>query len=268
MSTATDGMMTLDVEGISKVGNAFAEFSELFGVPINYLAKDQLRLAVADLVKAPMPPSYAAGRAATRGDINRVFTAIDKPSIVASWDIKGGRAFRLESGGVFAVDNERLDESGSGMRERHRRYRSRATGRVAKGAGKPYKVGNMLYLSKSAVRGDALKSYTEERRKRVGMLRASWLPALVDIAAAIGKTTKVPAWVERAAARYGSASLHSMSARGDGYVSATNSAKHAAAKLASYIPSVMAKRSRDINNGMWREGRAQQIVDDFNRGRI
>jgi hypothetical protein len=90
--------------------------------------------------------------------------------------------------------------------------------------------------------------------------------ALEAAAAYTGGRATVPAWVRKVVARNGTHNFSGMSDKGDGKVTATNLAPYAGKKATTFLPSLFAKRALDIGRAWKSENRAQQIIDQFNKG--
>ncbi len=271
---AADGMMTLDVENISKVENGLEKFSEMFGVPIRYLAMDQLRLAVQDLVKFTPPKNEKEGKNRIGKELWAVFMEVDSPDILAEWEaVANGqsfpaRVFKLKTGAVFAVESTLIEHSGAGMHDHHQQYRSKASGRTTSAGTRTRDIGRWRFVNKMAVTRSAMGAYRKRVQSRVGFLKAGWLPAVRALESATGQGITVPGFVKKVWQQRGRVSLDSMTTRGDGFVSATNAVEWGGPMITRFAVKTMRKRAHDINRGIFRDGRARQIVERYNAGRI
>lgn len=252
------GAVTIDVEQMTMVGNALEKVHEKTGVSLHLLSLEVLMLTVQDLLKRTPPSSMKQGRNAISSDFGRIFTATPAPFIKAEWTgIYNGQLshmYRNADDKVFAYPLDRYTTNEGELYSHHQSTRNSHTGR-------PYKNSGNVGTTQAAMR-----AYMAKVWKKVGSLKASWLPALDLLAPMVKKSPDVPAWIRAAGARDGSASVNTMDRLGNGYVSATNAMHYAVTRLASWVPSVMARRRRDLNYGMLK--RADEIIQRFNGGTL
>lgn len=275
MSTATASTITMDVEGVTKVGNAMQALAGKLGIPIKWLAVDQLRLLLADVIKFLPPSTRKAGEATLGYDISRVVQPMtpEEVSNVREFGpnnhtLPGGRIFTSKSGAVYLVERDMYEPHASEARiaAHHRSFRL-ANGRVSSAGSRTRNIGRWKAVDTLHVSKSAYDAYRRKAAQSVGKLKAGFLPGYEAARALVGGRDAVAAWVRKVAVRMGAVNLASMNERGDGQVSATNSVPYAANKAAGFLPTLMLKRGLDIDRAWRSDKRAQQILDQFNAGK-
>ena len=136
--------ITFDIEGRAQVVNAMERTADKLGIPIKWLAIDQLRLLLIDLIKFLPPASKKQGESAVGYDISRVIQPMTATEISAVRELNpvgavlaGGRIVTAKSGAVWLVSPEDwAPHAGEDeVRERHQGHRN-SRGRVPESAGR------------------------------------------------------------------------------------------------------------------------------------
>jgi hypothetical protein len=245
------------------------------GVPIKYLCVDQMRLLLNDLVKFLPPVSKKAGDSAVGYDISRIIQPMTDNEIdfvrtmnPKAAQLQGARIFTAKSGAVYLIDQAYYEPNASDSRihDFHQSQRI-SSGRVTSAGSRTRDIGRWKAVDTLHVRESTYRSYVASVKKRVGTLKAGFAGALRAAAAFTGGRAIIPSWVKKAeSANSGYHDFSGMDDRGNGAVRAVNLAPYAARKASSFLPSLMAKRALDVARAWRSEKRAQQIVDQFNRG--
>jgi hypothetical protein len=274
--SAAAGMITMDVEGLTRTAAALDSLAAKLGIPIKWLAVDQLRLLLADVIKFLPPKTRKAGESAAGYDISRVVQPMT-PAEVSNvrefgknnHTLPGGRIFTAKSGAVWLVEKAFYEPQADDARiaAHHRSFRD-AEGRVSRAGTRDRTIGRWKAIDTLHVGKAAYDRYRNSVKKHVGQLKAGFIPGYDAARAYTGGRDAVAAWVRKVAARIGSVNLSSMDDRGNGEVSATNRVPYGGRKVRSFLPSLMAKRGLDIDRAFRSEKRAQQILDQFNAGKL
>lgn len=274
MSAAAAGMVVMDVEGMTKVAGALEGLAGKLGIPIKWLAIDQMRLLLADVIRHLPPKTKKQGESAVGWDISRVIQPMTQMEMANVREfgkdspiLPGGIIFTSKSGAVY-LKAQKLYEpyaSDARMDEHHRRQRGK-NGRVSTAGLYTHNIGRWKVVDTLHVHASVYAEYVRLVKSRVGKLKAAFVPAFDAARAVVGGGDSVPPWVRRQATKNGAWNFSSMSDRGDGQITATNRQPYAAAKAASFLPKLLLKRGKDVDRAFRAEKRAQQILDQFNRG--
>lgn len=273
--SAAAGMITMDVEGLTRTSNSMLQLADKLGLPVKWLAIDQLRLLLADVIKFLPPKTRKAGESTLGYDISRVVQPItpEEESLVREFGPKnnilpGGRIFTSKTGAVYLVEREFWEPHASDARiaAHHQSFRT-ANGRVSSAGTRTRDIGRWKVVDTLHVSKGAYDAYRAKAMTKVGQLKAAFLPAYDAARAVVGGRDAVAAWVRKVAKRMGSFDLSGMTDKGNGQITATNSVPYAAGKVRSFLPSLMAKRGLDIDRAFRSDKRAQQILDQFNAGK-
>jgi hypothetical protein len=148
------------------------------------------------------------------------------------------------------------------MRRHHLKYRGK-NGRTTQAGALTRNIGRWKSTAKMRVKKERVDQYLELQKKRVGKLKASWLPALVHYATLTGATVRVSAWIKRhrGSGAYGG----TISNTGTGSITASSTASHNTAIRPGIIKWIQGNRQRQMKR--YSERRMQQIADQFNSNR-
>lgn len=174
---------------------------------------------------------------------------------------------RLKSGAVYLVDRNLYDAGASQqtIRAHHLKYR-RKDGRVTTAGQGDRKIGRWKAVDKLFVSKNAAKTYLKSQQKKVGSLKAGFVPALYHYAAlSRGSIGRLPQWIANQSPEGGYGG--NMSESGNGAIYATNTSHHSRA-----IRHDAMEQARDITmkglkfsrNGI--NQRVRRLCDQFNAG--
>lgn len=220
--------ITLDMVRANK---ELTRTAEAMGVTLRDLMYDQGRLLAQDATTKVKPGDPSAGPAAqkkagqeaTTGDINKMFFGADNKAALSHWfdrlQTEGREIMTTTVRGKVKLASAKLIQSASmsEMGRLHRQHRDKR-GRV-RFAGRPEEVAGGKYVVPAA----ALKKYIASEVKKVGQLKAGFVPAADYFAGLVNTTSRgIPAWVRKQAARMGSKTNAVNRKTGVGYLEAIN----------------------------------------------
>lgn len=225
---------TVQLEGVDRVIAQARRFAQQHVIDEKFVCRDQLRLWALSLVRGTPPgrpgDTFAIQRKKgfekVERDIARVFLSIEGGQIASAWSgpgvPSGHAAIRFTSGHVVAVPQEQFDMNVSDerMKEHYKKYWDPATGKV-RGHRVKHDDGNWTVLDGFVTDARNVRRFTKTQQRKVGILKAGWMPATEYYARLTGgKTTSAPKWVSAQSHRSGLGAEHWSG--GDGYVSGTN----------------------------------------------
>ena len=177
----------------------------------------------------------------------------------------GKRGAKLVGGAILVIDEYmwRPEASMSEMEEFHKKYRN-SRGRTTAAGSWSKDVGRWKPMGLMFVNKDRIQSYMHSVQKRVGSLKAGWLPALYHYASlSNGSVGKITQWIGRQSVRAGSFG-GTMSDRGDGSIFSANTAHHSRAIRRDTVLYAQKKQERSMK--AFGEKRVQRLCDQFNSG--
>lgn len=248
-----------------KVNKRLEKVASQVGVTARDIYIDQLRLLMQDFMssKMPLPQSAPQGRKAIDRDLNKLFVGIEQQAVLDFFDEDFGNG-ELPSSVVFNFDGN--ENRMRGFWKRHRQKTGRKQGRVRFKGRIVATVNDIKFFNKMYVPMRALRRFRRSLHDDVATLKAGWVVAGQQLAAAVSGSIRIPAWVMKQARKMGRVSVTTMKKTGEGFVSATNSVPYADAKYRAsglMIPFVE-KRRKDIMNAL--ALRIPRLVKQFNKG--
>jgi hypothetical protein len=246
------------------VTGALKRFQKESGVPVKFVLSDQMRLWLQDLAKLGPPKKKKTGKKAIERDINKIFAPIDNKTLIAAWNnsmaTEGSEIIRSWNRQKVKMTRKQLTSAKvKKMVKIHQKHR-RKDGRV-----KFKSKRNEAWGGRSIVPRKVLKKYIRQVQKSVGKLKGSWVEPMQKMARAARTSAVFPAWIAQAEGRKGSARTSGKFNFGTGKVTATNKMPYAAKKFASFLPTTLLKRQKDITGSMFK--RMEKIMNQFNGGR-
>ena len=240
------------------------------GITVSDVVNDTMRLACINAIKFTAPSGTdssrglkpSASRAKKQGfdrvekDIRKVFINADNAELIADWDLvgMGAHAFRMQRGGVYAVDSDfylkRYNEGD--FRKHHERHRLPKSGRVTTARGgsesgrNTKNIGRWKFVAHVHARDKHIKRYIRLRQKKVGQLKAGWLPALRVFASRTHGKVVAPAWVKKQD-KMGHVQGH-VNKRGSGTVVAVNTVPYWSAKKREQVEGLVARIAQKTLN--------------------
>jgi len=278
--------ISLDVD-TSSIDSALRSYAKNTGVPVNFIVKDQMRLLLQDMIKFSPPRKKKPGSKIDKNigkervekDIGKVIVPVGPAKANTLYELFGSKGtvseaavFKTRRGAIYGVDRDLWKPTANRrmIKPHHEKYR-RKDGRVTEARGGSEQgrntkdVGRWKFVDKLHVRERAFRSYVKHRQKKVGELAAGWIHPLDEVARAVNTKGKAPVWVRKAEGLKGEWKPR-MNEDGSGYVEATNPYGYSAEKYMRFLPSLMAKRRKDIVGQLWR--RLDRLTDQFNAGKL
>ena len=141
-----------------------------YGVGVDEVMRDQMRLWTNDVIKMTPPKTLAQGRGAVIRDLNMIFSDVKDREVMNFFEDLDDRGV-LPSNIVINAEGN-LDE----MEERHNRTRTRR-GRVTEHMKhkKGFKLGKLEMDAKMYVPRSAFNKYKKKKTSNVGITKAGWL---------------------------------------------------------------------------------------------
>jgi hypothetical protein len=172
---------------------------------------------------------------------------------------------KLKSGAVYLIDKNFYmpSASKSDMEAIHKKYRLK-NGRVSRAGQNDLQIGRWKAKNKYFVRDGVLRSYVSSVKKRVGSLKASWIPALEYFAKKTNGAMRVSAWI--ANQKREGTFRDNVNQTGNGSAVATSFAHHSQGIRPDMITKIQEMRNKFMRN--MGEKRMQQIADIFKAGNV
>jgi len=225
------------------------------GLTVQQIGYETMRLAGNNAIKYTFPRKKGEGKAAIASDANALFLVQDRSGKV--WETADGRGWvKLESGAVIATKGIGGTSTVGNAIEARRAMnaqRSRATGRIAKGPRR-----TRIFAAKRDV-----AAAIRHKAKRVGQMKAGWLPGAEYWARLARGVVKAPAWVMAQSRKQGKA-VGSISKIGTGEIGIDNDVPYMRGgdKLQMLVI-VRNFMNRDIMHGF--KKRLPRLVERFNK---
>jgi len=216
-----------------------------YGVGMNEVMRDQMRLWTNDVIKMTPPKTKAQGRGAVLRDLNMLFDAVRDPEVMYFFEDLDDRGV-LPSNIVINAEGN-IDE----MAERHKRTRTRR-GRVTKHMRQKqaWKSGKLVMEAKMYVPQRAFNQYSRRKTKNIGLTKAGWLGGGNPF------KSKAPGWVTKQQKR-GEAG-GKIDKKGNGRLFVQNNVPWASQLEQLFAP---ARRTRERDMRKHLEKRIQKIAD-------
>jgi len=260
-------MITLSVHNMDKVEQRLNRLAAAAGLGVRDVANEVMRLACQNAVKFTVPKTGKMGRDRVEKDINKVFEPVPTPQRKKTWrqESRPGIVFLkgidgLDPKAVVQVPDWRFQPKAgeAAIRRIHEKERL-SRGRVGRRAAK-----NPTYIKQAD-----LRRYISKRKKRVGRLKAGWLPGLDHYAREAGTSPKgVPAFVRNQATKEGHVSGR-ISRGGSGAIETHNDVPYITDKKRAAILDIVHEiADKDLKTHANRMlfGRGG-LVERFNEGR-
>lgn len=255
-----------------------------FPLTVRDVIAEQARLACLQLVKLTAPwaghgnvgspaKQIATGEGAAENDIRRIMGGVTQAEAATATLLRiGNRDYEVyrmvtKSGAVVGVDRElwRPYATAAELRAHHLRYRNRQ-GRVPKldiGYNPTMRSsfiggsGRWKFADRLLVPMHTLIAYIEDVKRRVGSLKAGWLPAL-DKWARISQGSNTVHPRIRAQAEHAGETTGDIGTDGNGSIGIWNTAHHNAAIREQTLTTVTRTRTADLDR--WAAKRIEQLV--------
>ena len=247
----------------AKVAIKLEKLAKKAGVTVGFVADDQMRLWLNDIMKQAAPPTLAKGRKAIRADVDRLFVPIDDATFLMDWKedaiARGGDIYRTTKRGKKKVSAEKLKAASIARMARiHRRNRRKKDGRV--------KLRNRdrqeAFNGKFLVPKPMFNKFLTSLYKKVGFLKSRFGKAALHYAARTkGGTPAYKNWIRK---HIPGGSFGGRIVAGTGKISSTNDATFAAKQMLSkaWWFKTERKRQRDLTRGGFK--RMADLTKRFN----
>lgn len=257
--------MRISVDTI-QANKEFDSLRKQMGLTLRDVMYDQARLLGQHAIKvvAPGPEGGTAeqkrrGHAAVAGDIARIIVPIDGGlgSVEELEDLKNAgllsdsaRFFKTKRRAVYGVDRDlvKISPSMKEMERHHDKYRSKRTGRVTRAGTYTKDIGRWKFVDKMHVKASAAKRFIKHKQKKVGQLKAGFIPATEHFAMLAGVAPKaIPVWVKKQAKRMGSQVNAVNNRTGEGFLELINSVPYASSSISQNTINFLERvRQRDL----------------------
>jgi hypothetical protein len=251
-------MLRTTVTGQAQVQTGLRAFAKHAGVPVRFAAIDQLRLWAEDLIRLGPPRKSTHGKGAVTEDVAHAFVFIDQAPVLAFFH-------RLSAAGILPTSVAINQDGSQDEIDRYHEARRR-NGRVKRYSRVVHRHGSLAFLNEQYLPRRAFRKHIRETHRQVGHMKQGFAIGLQQVAAAVGKTPKVPAWVRKAPRAPSTASLYTMSRGGHGSVSLTNHVPYAARKFGR-LPEITARTRERRMAGVLRRP-FTELAERFNRGQL
>lgn len=224
-----------------------------------FICRDQLRLWALSLVRASPPGAPGesftnqrkSGAKKVARDIARVFLSLSDGQIASTFSNaslpSGHSAVKFTSGAVVLVPDGQFDMAVSDdrMRTHFLKYWDPSTGKV-RGHKVKHKEGKWTVLDGFVTSEKSVARFTKNQQRKVGRLKAGWVPAVEYFAGLTGgKTGTIPKWVS-AQSRKSGRGFEAWTG-GDGFVLGSNMVPWAERRITSSFLNVTARiREKDL----------------------
>ena len=225
--------LSLDVD-FKGVMDGIKRLSRVKDVEIKEVFVDQMARCAEGLIRLFPPKNYAQGRRRIMGELKYIFVQMGPKHLdaVRDWEAIGEsgpeRRFETKRGAVFGVEKTLYNSAGNleRMYRHHQRYR-KPNGRTTAAGTMTRDVGRWKFVNRMAVPEKAFERYLKQYPfKRVGMLKAGWVPRQSRVR---NRMKKVAKWIERAGKSNGVSGEYSdrMTSLGGGYLKLSNPVRYA-----------------------------------------
>lgn len=240
-----------------RISRQLDKLAEMAGITIRDVAYETMRLAGNNAIKFTYPRKKGAGRGAIAQDANALFTSIGRHGKI--WETSDGRGWtKLESGAIVSTkgtDGVATTKSIADVRSIWNRKRSGSGYRVAKQSNH-----RKVFAEKRHVDG-----VIREKAKRVGQMKAGWIPGAAYFAKLAHGVVKAPAWVSSQARKQGKA-VGSVSAFGIGGLGIDNDLPYMKGPEKTHVVDIVHSLMRqDIFGGFAK--RLPRLIARFNQAR-
>lgn len=239
------------------------------GLTVKHLGYDTMRNALNNAVRLTAPRTQGAsggtwgeqkkiGFGAVEHDLDRGFARIENPAVylfaVGGKLMSKSKKKNIErmgmiepDGAIFVIPQELWQPD---IKAHHDSIRDR--------------FGRVKQQHRQAwVKTAKLKKHTREVQKRVGSLKAGWLPALTYFAGLVHGKVKAPLWVKKQAVHAGFPA-GKMEDNGNGEISAHNTSHHSGAIRRSMIEYINKETQKDVDR--WLPIRIEAIAKKYAAG--
>lgn len=245
------------------------EYARELGFNIGHVLRDEARLAGQNAVRYTFPEKKAHGVKRVESDIKKLFDT--ERNTTQHWEGRGGVpagyiAVKDGVGPIFLVEGMKWGRSWSAaaVAKVHEENRDPSTGRTKSIAGSNEKVGNWNVSRRNIAKRSSVRKHIANTKKKVGQMKAGWLPALNHFARMSKASTTAPPWVIAQKKQMGSY-IDTVTPGGSGTLTLINNVDYwpAAKKelLEGLVTSIAKKRMNNPNT--WR--RLDKITERFNR---
>jgi len=278
----------LDRFALNRLRKQLVNTQKCVGLTVQWLVWDNMRLAMLDAIKYTAP--WAKGQKPGTGKAQRATgesaivydlagKAKSQPGLrvglfgkitgdmdvymEGNWseDLPNHNLVKLKSGAVYLIDKNFYMPTASLAQMQAIHYANRGkNGRVSTAGQSDLKIGRWKAKNKYFVPEATRTAYIKSVKKRVGSLKASWIPALAHYATKVGGNQKVAAWVKRQA-QSGTFS-DAVSPNGTGAAVGTSTAHHANGIRRDTIKFIEAQRNKFMQRVS--KSRMEQIARQFN----
>jgi hypothetical protein len=214
------------------------------GVSSQFAVRDIMRTYANTLMKLTFPRTAKEGKDAIDKDLNKIFTALDNPDVLAYFEdtfgdqtamTKGGKVKGKKRQATVRSELPGVEFNWSGDQSQIKRWhqKHRTHGKVKHRKAVVRKIGKWEFLNTMYTTRAALERYRREVLKSVAIYKAGWQPAIDYLASKTGGAARIPAYVRKQPAKKGSV-IDATTEKGNGDITIINSVSYAS-KLTNYV---------------------------------
>jgi hypothetical protein len=212
--------ITLDMV---QANRELTDLARSLGLALRDLMYDQARLLAQDAVRRVRPGGPKEGPAAQKkagikaisDDLSRIIVPFGEgasTSMLKDMQQQGliagdsSKVFKTKSGAVYGVENDfvKMTASNKELEKFHNSFRSSKTGRVTTAGTYTKDIGRWKFVDKMHVPDRVAQRFLRHKIKKVGQLKAGFVPAADYFASLLGNTAKaIPSWVRKQSAKMG-----------------------------------------------------------------
>jgi hypothetical protein len=251
--------MQLKIENKAVIQSLY-NFSALSGVPVRFIVADQLRLWVQDVVKLAPPKNRRQGRAAVESDLNKLFVVKDRKPVIDFFQENFTDNTALPSSVQMKFNAPKSELKRFHQKYRNKKGRVRYKGMVVKN------IGGIDFYNKWYISRKQFNEYKKEVFEKIGMLKASFIPAIDALASFVNTKGIYAAWLKKVNMKLGSYSLMTMKPDGNGKMYAVSFVSYSEDQAQRLVNQTRRKRDIDIRKQLPK--RIDKLVEQFNKGRL
>ena len=204
---------------------------------------------------------WSAAKNSSSGSVKMVATQTSYGRLI------GKRGVKFHGGAVLVVDETMWKPQADiqEMQDFHLRYR-RKDGRVSSAGSWSKDVGRWKPIGMMFVNQQGITQYIKHVKKRVGSLKAGWIPALFHYASLCrGSIGRLQQWILGQSVKAGGFGGN-MDVTGNGFIYADNTAHHSRAIRTSAAELCRDKQGKNLNR--FARYRLERLIKQFNSGSI
>jgi hypothetical protein len=239
------------------------------GVTIQFVMWDQLRLWTQDVMKKTAPTAKADGLKKVAAGMSELFEPAETTAAFVFWKDRLAKQNSdvvqyTKTGKMILTKKSAKAESVSQMRKIHKAARTKGGGVSRKKVNRT--TPDIAFKGKIIVYKSEYKKMKAELNRKVGHLKAGWVPALTFWAGKAKAPVKIPAYVlNQSKIGYAGGSIDE---KGNGSIEAVNNVVYSNRRLSqdNVVELTKQGRQRDLTKGAFK--RMDDLAKRFNAGRV